>query len=407
MRGVRWVEYIELMGLFFIQWMAMSIWFVPLSGVLDANGLHAIKACAFAASAVAAFVSPLIFGAMADRHASPVKVLRGLTIATAAAMALATWSIRAHWPAGVVLLLIQVLMFCSAPTASICTSIVFSRLKNSQREFGPVRAAGTFGWMCGCWLVSALNADASPLAGFTGTIIWLGIAGFTFLLPNVPPPELVGRITWRQRLGWDALELLKNRDHRVVFITAALLNIPLAALFPFTPPHLQQLGFQHTSAWMSLGQVTELVAMFTLAGLFMRWRLKWIFAAGLGFGLLRFSLCALNTKTWLLIGVSLHGVCYTLYFITAQIYLDERINAAWRARAQALFSLMTSGVGNLIGYLGTGWWFTACTSPGGTRWPLFWGGLAAMVAVVMIYFLVAYRGIGMEARHPEERRPAA
>jgi MFS family permease len=402
MRGVRWVEYIELMGLFFIQWMAMSIWFVPLSGVLDAHGLHSIKAYAFAASAVAAFVSPLIFGAMADRHASPVKVLRGLTIATAAAMALATWSIRAHWPAGVVLLLIQLLMFCSAPTASICTSIVFSRLKNSQREFGPVRAAGTFGWMCGCWLVSALNADASPLAGFTGVIVWLGIAGFTFLLPNVPPPELVGRVTLRQRLGWDALGLLKNRDHRVVFITAALLNIPLAAFFPFTPPHLQQLGFQHTSAWMSLGQVTELIAMFTLGGLFMRWRLKWIFAAGLGFGLLRFGLCALNTKTWLLIGVSLHGVCYTFYFITAQIYLDERIDAAWRARAQALFSLMTGGVGNLVGYLGTGWWFAACAQSGGTRWPLFWGGLAAMVGAVTIYFLFAYRGVGAETKPAKE-----
>jgi len=391
-RTIRTAEYFELVGLFFIQWMAMSIWFVPLGPILDAHGLGAIKPFAFAASAVAAFVSPLIFGAMADRHASPVKVLRGLTAATAAAMLLATCSIRQHWPPGVVLVLIQLLMLCSAPTASICISIVFARLKNSQRQFGPIRATGTFGWMCGCWLVSALNADTSVLAGYAGATIWLALAAFTFFLPDVPPPKFAGRPTWRQRFGWDALVLLKNPDHRVVFITAALFSIPLAAFFPITPLHLQQLGFQHTSAWMSLGQVSEIIAMFTLAGLFARMRLKWIFAAGLGFGLLRFSLCAMNSKMWLLLGVGLHGFSYAFYFITAQIYLDERVDPAWRTRAQALFSLMTNGVGNLIGYLGTGWWFAVCAKSGGTQWPLFWGGLVAVVAVVMVYFLAAYRG---------------
>lgn len=403
---IRKAEYFELMGLFFIQWMAMSVWFVPLGPVLDAHGLGAIKPFAFAASAIAAFVSPLIFGAMADRHASPVKVLRGLTVATAIAMLLATWSIKQHWPPGVVLLLIQLLMLCSAPTASICTSIVFARLKNSQREFGPIRATGTFGWMCGCWLVSALNADTSALAGCTGAVVWFALAAFTFFLPDVPPPKFAGRPTWRQRFGWDALVLLKNPGHRVVFITAALFSIPLAAFFPFTPQHLQQLGFQHTSAWMSLGQVSEIIAMFTLAGMFARLRLKWIFAAGLGFGLLRFALCALKSKTWLLLGVSLHGFSYAFYFITAQIYLDERVDAAWRTRAQALFSLMTSGVGNLAGYLGTGWWFAVCAKFGGTQWPMFWGGLSLSVAMVGIYFLTMYRGKDSHANRQSAKQTA-
>src|SRR5262249_6530985 len=69
-------EYIELVVLFFVHGAALGMWFVPLSTVLDGHGLHAIKPYAFAASAVAAFVSPLFFGAMADRHASPVVVLR-------------------------------------------------------------------------------------------------------------------------------------------------------------------------------------------------------------------------------------------------------------------------------------------------------------------------------------------
>ena len=146
----------------------MSIWFVPLSTVLDAHGLHAIKPFAFATSALAAFVSPLIFGAMADRHASPVKVLRGLAVATAVAMALASTAIKFGWNPWLVLALIQLHALCASPTWSISSTIVFARLADAQKEFGPVRAMATLGWMAGCWLISALNADTSPSAGYSG-----------------------------------------------------------------------------------------------------------------------------------------------------------------------------------------------------------------------------------------------
>lgn len=391
---LRRAEYLELIVLFFINAMAMSMWFVPLSALLDAQGYHHLRPYAFATSALAAFVSPLIFGAMADRHAAPVVVLRWLAVAAAATMTLATTAIKFKWNAGIVLGLIQLYALCNAPTFSIATTIVFSRLKNSQREFGPIRAMATFGWMAGCWAISLLGADSSPLAGYAAATTWLGVAAFTFVLPAVPPPENAERITLRQRMGWDALTLLKNPDHRVVFITAALFNATVSALFPYTPPHLQELGFKHTSAWMSLAQVTELIAMFALGGLLLRWRLKWIFVLGLSFAVVRYSLCALNQPVPLLVGLALHGAGYTLVLITSQIYLEQRIDPGWRARAQSLFSLMTSGVGNLIGYLGNGWWFAACTREQKTDWPSFWIGLAAAVAAVLIYFFTAYHGRG-------------
>jgi MFS family permease len=199
-------------------------------------------------------------------------------------------------------------------------------------------------------------------------------------------------MTFRQRMGWDALGLLKQHDHRVVFLTVALVSIPIAAFYPYTPPHLVQLGYQRTTAWMSLGQITEIISMLCLASLFVRWRLKWIFTAGLAFGVLRFALCALNQKAWLLAGITLHGFSFTLIYITAQIYLNERIESAWRARAQALLSLVTSGFGNLAGYLGTGFWFRISTDSGVTNWPLYWSGLAIAVAAVFLFFLIAYRG---------------
>jgi nucleoside transporter len=399
---IRRAEYFELVVLFFIQGMAMGMWFVPLGAVLDAHNMSSLKPYAFATTALAAFISPLVFGAMADRHKSPVVVLRGLAVATAFAMALAATGIKLDWNRWVVLALIQLHSLCTAPNFSISTAIILSRLKNSQREFGPIRAMATFGWMAGCWIISALNADTSALAGYSGSIVWLVVAAFTLLLPTVPPPKPAGPPTLRQRMGWDALGLLKNRDHRVVFITAALFNIPIAAMFPFTPTHLRQLGFTHTTAWLSLGQITEIIAMFMLAGMFARFRIKWIFAIGLSLGLIRYSLCAFDNRFGLLLGTSLHGCAFTFVMITSQIYLDERIDPAWRARAQSLYAVMTSGVGNLVGYLGTGWWFLACTQSGVTHWSIFWGGLAVAVALVATYFLTAYHGLGTPPRATRE-----
>lgn len=389
-----WLEKTELTTLFFLHGTALGMWFVPLSRVLDAHGYQEIKPLAFATSALAAFVSPLVFGAMADRHASPVRVLRWLAVATAAAMAVASFSIRARWPAWAVLGLIQLHALCSSPTWSISNTIVFSRLQDSRRQFGPIRAMATLGWMAGCWIVSWMAADASTLSGFSGAVAWLVVAGFTLLLPEVDGPVSTGKVPLRERLGLDALLLLKNPDHRVVYLTTAFFAIPLAAFYPYTPPQLRELGLERTSAWMTLGQITEVLSMFALGGLLLRWRLKWIFGVGLGFGVLRYALCAMDGRPWLLAGVTLHGCSFTLVYITAQIYLDERVDPAWRARGQALMSLTSSGFGNLLGYLGTGWWFHACTAGGSTRWTLFWAVLSGSVGLVLFYFLVAYHGRG-------------
>lgn len=388
------LEFLELAVMFFIQWMGLAAWFVPLSLVLKAHGLAHIQPFAFATSAVAAFVSPLFFGAMADRHMSPARVLRWLCIATAIALSLACAAIRWHWNALVVLGLIQLYALCVSPTTSLSTTIAMAELRDPKRQYGPVRAMGTIGWMAGCWLISLLDADTSTLSGFTGAVLWLGLAAFTLLLPDVPPPPSAQHLTLVQRLGLDALSLLKLRDHRVVFITATLFSIPLAAFYPHMPPHLRDAGFSHPSAWMSLAQTTEVLTMFTLSALLLRWRLKWILATGLVCGVLRYVCCSLNSPAWLLIGTVLHGSTYTLYYITAQIYVNERMDPAWRTRAQALLTFLISGIGNLIGYLGCGAWFRACDAPAGTQWPLFWGVLAAVVALVLIYFLLAYHGIG-------------
>jgi len=166
LRTLRKAEYAELMILFFVQAAAMGIWFVPLGAILDAHGMHNIKPFAFAATATAAFISPLMFGAMADRHVPPAQVLRWLATATGITMAVIAAAIRHGWNPWLVLALIQIFSLTYAPMFSITTALVLARLADARKEFGPVRSLATVGWMSGALLISVLNLDRSALERF-------------------------------------------------------------------------------------------------------------------------------------------------------------------------------------------------------------------------------------------------
>jgi hypothetical protein len=243
------------------------------------------------------------------------------------------------------------------------------------------------------WFVSwGLAADASTRSGYAAAVTWAAVAAFSLLLPKLTPIPSGGARSWRDLLGLEALALLRNRDHCVVFLTAALYNASLAAFYPFTPIQLNAVGIEHATAAMSLGQFSEIIAMFGLAPLLARVRLKRIFLAGIGFGVLRYGLFIIGTKPWMIVGIAIHGFAFTLYFIVAQLYLERRIDPLLRARAQALLTLMASGFGNVAGALGSGWWRQACTADGRTQWPTFWMGMTTATALVFIFFAVSYRG---------------
>lgn len=387
-----------LAAMFFATAMPMGIWGVPLANVFAAHGRGHLVPWVLATTSIAAFISPLFVGALADQRYSPVLLLRWLTLATSAALMLTCGSLAWGWSDFAVLACVQVQSLVATPVWSVTSSIVFSQLHDAKRQFGPLRAWATAGWMVGCWIVSfVLHADASLVGGVTAAGLWLVVMTLTWRLPDIPPGEVLRHRTWRQILGLDALDLLKNRDHRVVFATAALYCVPLAAFYPYTSRHLHDLGVQNISAVISLGQTTEILVMLLLAGLLARVRLKWVFLSGIAICVVRYAFNAFGSLSWIVAGTLLHGFAYTLYFITTQIYLEERIDPKWRARAQALLSLLMGGVGNLIGYLGGGWWHAACTFDDVTDWPRFWWGETALTAVVCVFFALAYRGRGHQS----------
>ena len=385
----------KLATLFFVTAMPMGMWGVPLATVFRAHGREHLVPYVLATMSIAAFISPLFVGALADQRMAPVRLMRWLAVLTSMTLALTCTALAWGLSDTAVLISAQVQALVATPMWSVCSSIVLSQLKDAKRQFGPLRAFATGGWMTSCWIVSfVLHSDKSLLGGYVASVLWLGVAALTFTLPATAPTDTKSKRSWWQILGLDALELLRNRDHRVVFITAALFCAPLAAFYPYTPLQLTELGVTNVAAVMSLAQTTEILVMLLLARLMTRYRLKWVFLSGILACVVRYSMSSLNTLPWVIAGTTLHGFAFTLYFITTQIYLEERIDPKWRVRAQALLALLMSGVGNLLGYLGGGWWHAACTHEGRTDWHLFWQGETALTAAVCLFFALAYHGRG-------------
>lgn len=383
--------------LFFFQAHALGMWGVNLSNVLKVYGYETLIPYVFACSSIAALLSPLAVGALADERVLPERILRWLGLGSAFFLALFFFGMQQHWHWGIVLGLAQVHALWSVPTFGLTTSLVMSRLSAPQLQFGGIRLWATLGWMAAGLMVSVvLQADRSVVSGYAAAVAWLVTVGFTYVIPPSVAwvVEDKPRRSVREILGLDALHLLKHTDHKVVFISAGLLNMCLAAFYPFTVLHLDDLGVKGTAGVMSIGQITEIITMVALASILGRFRLKWVFLSGMGFGVLRYGLFMMDTKVTVITGIFLHGFCFTLFFITAQIYLEQRIPLHMRARAQALLTLVINGVGNLAGALGCGWWRQWCQTEGHTDWPTFWTGMMLITLAVSVFFALAYRGAG-------------
>ena len=97
-----------------------------------------------------------------------------------------------------------------------------------------------------------------------------------------------------------------------------------------------------------------------------------------------------------------------LTFVAESLFRTTAYQARWEALLAIATVVITSRLLAEVLRRPTGasadptWrpWFAVNTRPTGTQWPLFWGGLAALVGLVMIYFLAAYRG---QAFHPVRR----
>ena len=100
---------------------------------------------------------------------------------------------------------------------------------------------------------------------------------------------------------------------------------------------------------------------------------------------------------WMLYaGILLHGICYDFFFVTGQIYVDQKAPIALRAAAQGLITFITYGIGMFLGSYLSGWvvdLYAHPTAAGLTHdWRSIWMVPAVGSAIVLFIFLIGFRG---------------
>ena len=399
MRSDPKVIFTVLWVVFFFQGMTPGFWVPALTNILRARGLGDWVPAVFVVPPICALISPLIGGALADQRVAADRLLAWSSVICSVVLVAAFACLDAGWhPAWFVGLLGLSSLF-SGPTWGLLATISLTGLAHGERQFPLVRVGATLGWVgAGLMTSYVLHADSSPLAGYAAGFTRLLAGGLAFLLPHTPP---LGRSTsWQSRLGLDAFSLMKQRDHCVFFVVTALFSIPLSAFYMYAPEFLSVLGDPHPTGTMTVAQILEVAGMLLLGSVMTRFRVKTVLLWALGLSVVRFGMSAnagiSGAISWHIAGLALHGLCYTFYFITAQVFLDRRVDPGLKGQAQGLLAMVSGGLGPLIGALVCGWLRNECVTADGQGWTLFWGILAAMIAGCFAIFAVFYHGRGAQ-----------
>jgi len=389
------VTFLRLSIMMFLQFFIWGSWWVTLGTYMKAAGFESIIGITYSVQGWAALISPLLIGVLADRYFSPERLLGVLHLASGLLLyALSRYS--GHESGFILIAFFCMLLYM--PTLVLSASVTLAAVDSAEKSFAPIRLFGTLGWIVAGLAVGFLGLEQSPLTIKIAAAASILLGLYSFLLPRTLP---VRRGTPGAGTSVPDLRKLARqlKPEFWIFIGASLLIcIPLSFYYAYANTFLVEKGVAGAAALQTLGQVSEVLFLLVLPWFLARFGIRWVLLAGMVAWSLRYLLfsSADAVPEYFLIlvvtGIVIHGICYDFFFVAGQIYIDGALPAELRASGQAFLSLVTLGIGNIIGSILANIVHVQATSQAaGTDWLAVWSVPAIFAAIVALLFFFGFR----------------
>ncbi len=398
----------------FLEFAIWGAWFVVLGQYLNALKFSGKQiGSVYATMSLGSIFTPIFVGAIADKYFASEHLMAGLHLLGAVllySMSKIKEPRAFYWVA-----LVYALAY--SPTLPLSNAVIFANIPDATRDFPMIRVLGTIGWIAANLFLKVLLRPGEPVNNrplLLAAVLSAGLGVYSFFLPHTPPQGQAKPFPFL-----DALELLREPSFAIFFGISFLITLALAFYYSFTSLFLEQ-GVKvkpgNVGPLMTIGQWMEI---FFLAGIpivadggitfkyGLSWFLdtfgmKWVLIMGMAAWAIRYGIFTLRRPFPLIIfGLALHGICFDFFFAAGFIHVEKTAPAEVRNSAQALFSMLTYGLGMYLGTEASGWvnqWFSKeIVDPAThekvrvTDWTRFW--LAPFIGVVisLVLFVLLFQ----------------
>lgn len=390
---------IQLSVMMFLNFFVWGIWFVTMGTYLTKGNIGASDpqtGLAYGTQCLGAIIAPFIIGMIADKFFAAQKILGVLHLAGAALL----WLIATQSSFGSFYTLLLIYMILYMPTLALVNSITLKQVTNAEKQFSGIRMWGTIGWIVAgliiLWMAWEKDPSSLNITYKVAALIAAGFGIYSFFLPDTPPPKAGQKTSVSEMLGLDALNVLKDKNYLMFFIASILICIPLAFYYGQANLFLNEAGMVGAAGKQTMGQMSETVFLFLMPLFFARFGIKQMLLIGMFAWVARYFLFAYGdagSNIWMLYaGIILHGICYDFFFVTGQIYTDQKAGPKVRSSAQGLITLATYGLGMYIGFYLAGQYVNKYKmAAGGHDWAKIWIFPALFAAGVALLFIVFFR----------------
>ena len=300
-----------------------------------------------AVPAIGAIISPLFVGLIADRFFPAQRILCVLHLLGGVCLLAA--GTQRTFPALMTLMMLNGLLFM--PTLALANSVAFRHLPDPTK-FPRVAVLGTVGWIVALLIASVLlGGEKEPKFLYQSGVAGIVLGLYCLTLPHTPPKGgSSGDV-----LGMGALSLLKESTFLIFTLCVFLVSLPACGyFFTLQVPMLQQRGYPSPLALTTLCQISELVFMFSMPWFVATLGLKRVVAIGMTAWAVRYLCFACPDFYVALVGLLLHGFCYSFFYVGSYMFFDQRAPQEYKASAQSLVTFLLVGVGMFVGANGGG-----------------------------------------------------